>query len=188
MLYGAPPNNQYTNLGKTYTVTLYNLFTHFNATIALPSVQNCTADVAEQYIAMFCMGSYYNNPILAASLSDVITIQEIVVWFKYNLWELAWNATYPFTTRYSIIFSNLVDMNAAPSVSVPNPGFFDTITYKDQTMTEYYAFNATTDATSTDPDIGLTAVADAIKVTSLVTIINSITKATTPYVTRSDSS
>lgn len=161
VLYDAPPNDQYTNLGKAYAIMLYNLLAHFNATITLLPVQNYTAGMTEQYTATFYMGSYYNNPIPAAFLSDVTTTQKTVVWFKYNLWELAWNTAYPFTTRYGITFSSLAGMNAAPSASAPNPGFFDTITYKNQTMTKYYAFNATTGAISADPDIGLTAVADA---------------------------
>ncbi|EFP67416.1 MAG: DUF2334 domain-containing protein [Ralstonia sp.] len=185
VLYDAPPNDQYTNLGKAYAIMLYNLLAHFNATITLLPVQNYTAGMTEQYTATFYMGSYYNNPIPAAFLSDVTTTQKTVVWFKYNLWELAWNTAYPFTTRYGITFSSLAGMNAAPSASAPNPGFFDTITYKNQTMTKYYAFNATTGAISADPDIGLTAVADATKATSLVTITNSVTKATAPYVIRS---
>ncbi|CAJ0721529.1 MULTISPECIES: DUF2334 domain-containing protein [Ralstonia] len=185
VLYDAPPNDQYTNLGKAYAIMLYNLLAHFNATITLLPVQNYTAGMTEQYTAIFYMGSYYNNPIPAAFLSDVTTTQKTVVWFKYNLWELAWNTAYPFTTRYGITFSSLAGMNAAPSASAPNPGFFDTITYKNQTMTKYYAFNATTGAISADPDIGLTAVADATKATSLVTITNSVTKATAPYVIRS---
>ncbi|CAJ0709364.1 hypothetical protein LMG19089_04964 [Ralstonia edaphis] len=188
VLYDAPANDQYTNLGKAYAIMLYNLLAHFNTTITLLPVQNYTAGMTEQYAATFYMGSYYNNPIPAAFLSDVTTTQKTVVWFKYNLWELAWNTAYPFTTRYGITFSSLAGMNAAPSASAPNPGFYDTVTYKNQTMTKYYAFNATTGAVSADPDIGVTAVADATKATTLLTISNSVsptTKPPVPYVIRS---
>ena len=185
VLYDAPANDPYTNLGKAYAIMLYNLLAHFNTTITMLPVQSYTAGMTEQYSATFYMGSYYNNPIPAAFLSDVSTTQKTVVWFKYNLWELAWNTAYPFTSRYGITFSNLAGMNAAPSASAPNPGFFDTITYKNQTMTKYYAFNAATGAIAADPDIGVTAVADATKATSLVTITNSVTQASAPYVIRS---
>ena len=188
VLYDAPPNDQYTNLGKAYAIMLYNLLAHFNTTITMLPVQNYTAGMTEQYTATFYMGSYYANPIPAAFLSDVSTTQKTVVWFKYNLWELAWNTAYPFTSRYGITFSALAGMNAAPSASAPNPGFYDTITYKSQTMTKYYAFNATTGAIAADPDIGVTAVADATKATTLVTISNSAsptTKPPVPYVIRS---
>ena len=185
VLYDAPANDQYTNLGKAYAIMLYNLLAHFNTTITMLPVQNYTAGMTEQYVATFYMGSYYANPIPAAFLSDVSTTQKTVVWFKYNLWELAWNTAYPFTSRYGINFVGLRGMNAAPSASAPNPGFFDTVTYKSQTMTKYYAFNATTGAISADPDIGVTSVADATKATSLVTITNSVTKETAPYVIRS---
>ena len=185
VLYDAPANDQYTNLGKAYAIMLYNLLAHFNTTITMLPVQNYTAGMTEKYTATFYMGSYYANPIPAAFLSDVSTTQKTVVWFKYNLWELAWNTAYPFTSRYGINFVGLRGMNAAPSASAPNPGFFDTVTYKNQTMTKYYAFNATTGAISADPDIGVTSVADATKATSLVTITNSVTKETAPYVIRS---
>ena len=188
VLYDAPANDPYTNLGKAYAIMLYNLLAHFNTTITMLPVQNYTAGMTEQYTATFYMGSYYNNPIPAAFLSDVSTTQKTVVWFKYNLWELAWNTAYPFTTRYGINFVNLAGMNATPSASAPNPGFYDTITYKSQTMTKYYAFNATTGAVTADPDIGVTAVADATKATTLVTISNSVsptTKPAVPYVIRS---
>ncbi|CAJ0785070.1 DUF2334 domain-containing protein [Ralstonia pickettii] len=185
VLYDAPPNDQYTNLGKAYAIMLYNLLAHFNTTITLLPVQNYTAGMTEQYAATFYMGSYYNNPIPAAFLSDVTTTQKTVVWFKYNLWELAWNTAYPFTSRYGINFVGLRGLNAAPSASAPNPGFFDTVSYKNLTMTKYYAYNATTGAISADPDIGVTSVADATKATSLVTITNSVTQETAPYVMRS---
>ncbi len=185
VLYDAPANDPYTNLGKAYAIMLYNLLAHFNTTITMLPVQNYTAGMTEQYVATFYMGSYYANPIPAAFLSDVSTTQKTVVWFKYNLWELAWNTAYPFTSRYGINFVGVRGMNAAPSASAPNPGFFDTVTYKSQTMSKYYAFNATTGAISADPDIGVTSVADATKATSLVTITNSVTKETAPYVIRS---
>ena len=185
VLYDAPANDPYTNLGKAYAIMLYNLLAHFNTTITMLPVQNYTAGMTEQYVATFYMGSYYANPIPAAFPSDVSTTQKTVGWFKYNLWELAWKTAYPFTSRYGINFVGVRGMNAAPSASAPNPGFFDTVTYKSQTMSKYYAFNATTGAISADPDIGVTSVADATKATSLVTITNSVTKETAPYVIRS---
>ena len=185
VLYDAPANDQYTNLGKAYAIMLYNLLAHFNTTITMLPVQNYTAGMTEQYTATFYMGSYYNNPIPAAFLSDVTTTQKTVVWFNYNLWELAWNTAYPFTSRYGINFVGLRGMNAAPSASAPNPGFFDTVSYKSQSMTKYYAFNATTGAISADPDIGVTSVADATKASSVVTITNSVTQETAPYIMRS---
>ncbi|MDB0524782.1 DUF2334 domain-containing protein [Ralstonia solanacearum] len=185
VMYDAPPNDQYTNLGFSYAIMLYNLLGHFNTQVTLLPVQNYTAGMTESYTATFYMGSYYNNPIPAAFLSDVTTTQKTIVWFKYNLWELAWNTAYPFTSRYGINFVNLRGMNAAPSSSNPSPGFFDTVTYKSLSMAKYYAFNATTGAISADPDIGVTSVADATKASSLVTITNTTTKETAPYVIRS---
>ncbi|QCX51164.1 DUF2334 domain-containing protein [Ralstonia pseudosolanacearum] len=185
VMYDAPPNDQYTNLGFAYAIMLYNLLGHFNTQVTLLPVQNYTAGMTESYAATFYLGSYYNNPIPAAFLSDVSTTQKTIVWFKYNLWELAWNTAYPFTSRYGISFSGLRGMNVAPSSSNPNPGFFDTVSYKNLSMTKYYAFNAATGLISADPDIGVTAVTDATKAGSLVTITNATTQETAPYVMRS---
>lgn len=52
-------------------------------------------------------------------------------------------------------------------------------------MQKYYAFNSTTGAVTADPDIGVTSVADATKASSLVTITNTATNETAPYVMRS---
>ncbi|MGA4238494.1 DUF2334 domain-containing protein [Ralstonia nicotianae] len=185
VMYDAPPNDQYTNLGFAYAIMLYNLLGHFNTQVTLLPVQNYTAGMTESYAATFYLGSYYNNPIPAAFLSDVSTTQKTIVWFKYNLWELAWNTAYPFTSRYGISFAGLRGMNVAPSSSNPNPGFFDTVTYKNLSMTKYYAFNAATGLISADPDIGVTSVTDATKAGSLVTITNATTQETAPYVIRS---
>jgi len=68
VLYDAPANDQYTNLGKAYAIMLYNLLAHFNTTITMLPVQNYTAGMTEQYTATFYMGSYYANPIPAAFL------------------------------------------------------------------------------------------------------------------------
>ena len=187
ILYDAPPNDQYTNLGLSYAIMLDNLLGHFNTDVTLMPVQNYQAGMTENYNATFYLGSYYNNPIPVAFLQDVTTTNTTIVWFKYNLWEAAWAAPAPsaFTSRYGINFLGLRGMNAAPSSSNPNPGFFDTVSYKNQSMLKYYAFNASTGVISSDPDIGVTSVADATKASSLVTITNTATKETAPYVIRS---
>ncbi|MCW0072897.1 DUF2334 domain-containing protein, partial [Burkholderia pseudomallei] len=133
----------------------------------------------------FYIGDYYNNPIPAAFMSDVMTATKTVVWFKYNLWQLAWNTAYTFNQTFGFSFLGLAVMNATPSSSNPNPGFYDTVTYKNLAMVKYYAFDASTGTVNADPDVGLTQVLDATKAQVLVTIKNSKSGATTPYIMRS---
>ncbi|WP_244136694.1 DUF2334 domain-containing protein [Burkholderia vietnamiensis] len=103
----------------------------------------------------------------------------------YNLWQLAWNTAYTFNQTFGFSFQGLAGLNATPSSSNPNPGFYDTITYKNLPMVKYYAYNASTGAVSADPDVGLTQVVDATKAQVLVTMKNSQSGATAPYVMRS---
>ncbi|KVF79682.1 papd-like protein [Burkholderia sp. FL-7-2-10-S1-D7] len=185
VLYDNPPNDPYSKLGLMYSIMLRNLLGHFNTTVDMVPIQNYTAGMIGSHDATFYVGDYYNNPIPAAFMSDVMTATKTVVWFKYNLWQLAWNTAYTFNQTYGFSFLGLAGMNATPSSSNPNPGFYDTVTYKNLSMVKYYAYNASTGVISADPDVGLTQVLDTTKAQTLVTIKNSTSGATTPYVVRS---
>ena len=185
ILYDNPQNDPYSKLGLIYAIMLRNLLGHFNTTVTIEPVQNYTAGQIGATTATFYIGDYYNNPLPTAFMNDVMTAKNTVVWFKYNLWEVAWNSAYTFTQTYGINFLGLAGLNAAPSSSNPTPGFYDTVTYKSLPMVKYYAYDASSGAVSADPDVGLTSVANAALAQSLVTITNSKTGATAPYVIRS---
>jgi uncharacterized protein YdaL len=185
VLYDAPPNDQYTKLGFAYAIMLRNLLGHFNTNVTLAPVSSYTAGNVENYQATFYLGSYFDDAIPQAFLADVTTTNKTVVWFKYNLWQVAWDASYGFTTRYGFTFTALRGLSAAPTSSNPAPDFFDTVTYKNQNMVKYYAFDASSGVVSADPDIGVTAVSDATKASALVTIKDSKTGEQVPYVMRS---
>ena len=184
VLYDAPANSPYTKLGMAYAIMLRNLLGHFNTNVTLQSVDGYTAGSIENYQAAFYLGSYYDNPVPSAFLADVVKTSKTVVWFKYNLWQVAWNSAYNFAGRYGIAFSGLRGLATTPSSSNPAPDFFDTVMYKNQNMVKYYAYDASTGTVTADPDIGLTAVADPTKATALVSIKDSQTGATAPYVVR----
>ncbi|RKP43830.1 DUF2334 domain-containing protein [Trinickia fusca] len=185
ILYDNPANDPYSKLGLMYAIMLRNLLGHFNTTVDLVPVQNYTTGQIGAHDATFYIGDYYNNPLPAAFMSDVMSATKTVVWFKYNLWEIAWNTAYTFNQTFGFSFLGLAGLNATPSSSNPTPGFYDTVTYKNLPMVKYYAYNATTGVVEADPDIGLTQVLDSTKAQSLVTITNSTTKATAPYIMRS---
>ncbi|WP_412025282.1 DUF2334 domain-containing protein [Burkholderia cepacia] len=185
VLYDNPANDPYSKLGLMYSIMLRNLLGHFNATVDLVPIQNYTAGMVANHDVTFYIGDYYNNPIPTAFMSDVMTATKTVVWFKYNLWQLAWNTAYTFNQTYGFSFQGIAGLNTTPSSSNPNPGFYDTVTYKNLPMVKYYAYNASTGAINADPDVGLTQVIDATKAQALVTIKNSVSGATAPYVMRS---
>ncbi|AWV03169.1 papd-like protein [Burkholderia sp. JP2-270] len=185
VLYDNPANDPYSKLGLMYSIMLRNLLGHFNATVDLVPIQNYTSGMVTNHDVTFYIGDYYNNPIPTAFMSDVMTTTKTVVWFKYNLWQLAWNTAYTFNQTFGFSFLGIAGLNAPPSSSNPNPGFYDTVTYKNLPMVKYYAYDASSGAISADPDVGLTQIVDATKAQALVTIKNSKSGATTPYVMRS---
>lgn len=186
VLYDAPPNDQWSRLGHAYAIMLGNLLGHFPAAqVELLPVQNYTADKLENYAATFYLGGYYNNALPAAFLTDVAETERTVVWFKYNLWQLAWDPQYAFSTRYGLSFVQLRGMNAAPTATTPAPGFFDTVHYKGKAMQKYYAWDESTGRIDADPDLGEVGIVDPAKAVSVVPIANSATSEELPYIVRS---
>ncbi|MGO9486745.1 MAG: DUF2334 domain-containing protein [Rhodomicrobium sp.] len=186
ILYDAPAGVQYQNMGLSYAIMLRNLLGHFKyKTVTLESVAQYTAGQIANNDVTFYIGSYYGNTIPTAFLNDVNATTKTVVWFKYNIWQYAWSASYNFSTKYGYSFVSLAGMNSPPSASNPAPGFYDTITYKGLPMVKYYAYNSSTGAISADPDVGVTSIPTGSAAQQLVTITNSVTGATAPYVVRS---
>lgn len=185
ILYDAPAGDQYEKLGFAYAIMLRNLLGHFDATVDMQPINQYTAGKLEKYNQTFYLGSYYDNTVPPAFLQDVSTTTKTVAWFRYNIWQLAWDASYGFTQRYGLAFAGLRGLNSAPGPSNPNPGFFDDVIYKNRDFIKYYAYNAATGAINADPDIGAMQVADAAKATVVVPVKNRATGEVAPYVVRS---
>lgn len=185
IVYDGPPGTEFAKLGMAYGIMLKNLMGHFDSNAEMLPVQDYVAGKMQAYDTTFYLGSYYDNPLPAAFLSDVVTTQKTVVWFKYNLWQLAWNPAYGFPEKFGFNFSSLRGLNALPTAANPTPGFFDTVSYKNKSFAKYYTFNGATGAIAADPDIGVTTVLDPAKATTLVPVSNPKTGETVPYVLRS---
>jgi len=183
ILYDAPPGQTFTKLGFAYAIMLRNLLGHFDSQVDMVPVQNYTAGQVNNYAATFYLGSYYDNQVPAAFMSDVTTTTKTVVWFKYNLWQMAWDSQYNFQSKFGFAFSGLRGLNATPSASNQTPGFFDTITYKSLPFVKYYDYNG--GAVAADPDVGIVSVTDTTKATTLVPMSNPTTGEAAPYVVRS---
>ncbi|TWO71610.1 DUF2334 domain-containing protein [Caenimonas sedimenti] len=183
-LYDAPSGTEWDKLGMAYAIMLRNLLGHFNAQVDLVPVQQYTAGRVNNYQATFYLGAAYDHQIPAAFLNDAMTTTKTVVWFKYNIWQLAWNAQYNFTANKGISFYGLRGLNAQPSSSNPNPGFFDTVKYKNLDFVKYYTYDAGRNAINSDPDIGWTAIADPAKATAVVSVANPKAGEVAPYIVR----
>ena len=185
ILYDAPPNTAYTKLGMGYAIMLRNLLGHFDSKVDMVAVQNYTAGQLSGYYATFYLGAYYDNPVPAAFMTDAANSSKTIVWFKYNLWQFAWDPAYGFQSRYGFNLTALRGLNAAPTSSNTTPGFFDTITYKSLPFVKYYAYDSSIGAVNADPDVGLTAITDTTKAQNLVSMSNPKTGEQAPYVVRS---
>ncbi|MDB5956559.1 DUF2334 domain-containing protein [Ramlibacter sp.] len=183
VLYDAASGTEFDKLGFGYAIMLRNLLGHFNANVDLQPISAYTAGKVEAYNATFYLGAIYDNPVPAAFLQDTMTTAKPLVWFKYNLWQLAGNAAYNFTASKGIAFSALRGLNAAASAANPAPGFFDTVKYKGLDFVKYYAYDAARNVVNADPDIGVTTIQDATKAQQLVSIYDGAEAA--GYVTRS---
>jgi len=182
VLYDAPPGQTFTKLGMAYAIMMRNLLGHFDSQVDMVPVHDYVTGQVNNYDATFYLGAYYDNQVPPAFLADVTTTTKTVVWFKYNLWQIAWNPAYDFQNRFGFGFSGLRGLNALPSAANPAPGFFDTITYKSLPFVKYYDYAG--GAVAADPDVGIVAVTDTQKATTLVPMSNPKTSETAPYIVR----
>ena len=185
VVYDAVSGSEFEKLGFAYAIMLRNLLGHFDANVEMIPAQSYVAGKMANFDATFYLGSHYDAPLPAAFLADASSSAKTVVWFKYNIWRLAWDPAYNFQQSKGLGFSGLRGLNAAPSSGNPTPGFFDTVAYKGKSFVKYYAFNASTGLAATDPDVGAMAVTDAGKARALVTVTNPKTGEALPYVARS---
>lgn len=184
-LYDAPAGTEWDKLGQAYAIMLRNLLGHFSAQVDLQPVGSYTAGQVNNYQATFYLGSAYDHPLPAAFLADAASTTKTLVWFRYNIWQLAWNSAYNFQANRGFGFWGLRGLNAAPSSADPAPGFFDTVKYKNLDFVKYYTYDPARNVVSADPDIGVTGVTDAAKASVLVSVANAKTGETAPYVVRS---
>ena len=185
VLYDAPAGTEFEKLGMGYAIMLRNLLGHFDAQVDLVPVHTYTAGKINAYDATFYLGAYYDNTLPAAFLTDAATTQKTLVWFKYNLWSLAWDAAYNFQATRGFGFNGLRGLNAVPNSTNPEPGFFDTVSYKSKPFVKYYKFDSAAGVVNADPDMGITAVTDPLKATAVVNVSNPKTGEVAPYVMRS---
>ena len=184
-LYDAPQGTAYDKLGLAYAIMLRNLLGHFDAQVDLVPVNGYAAGAVNAYDATFYLGATYDHPLPAAFLADAAAATRPLVWFKYNLWQLAWNPAYNFQAARGIAFQGLRGLNAPPSAANPRPGFFDTVKFKGLDFVKYYDFHAATGIVNADPDVGVAAVADATRASAPVSVANPATGESVPYVLRS---
>jgi uncharacterized protein YdaL len=185
VLYDAPTVGDYRKLSLAYAIMLRNLLGHWNTSVDLLPVQNYSPGKIEQYGATFYLGGSYDNQLPTSLVADIDKTSKTIVWFKYNLWQYAWNSNYAFNQKYGFSFVQVRGLNSAPSNGNPAPGFFDTVNYKGEALVKYYAYDSANLVVNADPDIGQTQVLDAAKASVVVSISNPKAQQAAPYIVRS---
>lgn len=184
ILYDSEPGSSYNKLGKAYAIMLRNLLGHFDTSIEMKPVEDYVAGQIEAKDITFYVGSYYDNALPTAFLTDASTTTRNLVWFKYNLWQLAWNPVFNFEATRGFRFDGIVSLNAAPSAQNPAPGFYDTVLYKGRSMVKYYDYDPQTNSVFADPETGATAITNPAMATTVVEVENGDTGQRLPYVVR----
>ncbi|MBE7517880.1 MAG: DUF2334 domain-containing protein [Thermoflexaceae bacterium] len=95
-------------IGNVHSSLLVNLLGRFlpagsrsNTTVRKPVSQYRAGDT-EKYAATFYLGSVYDSALPAAFKTDVMKTTRPVVWFKYNIHQLAWTAPDAFRERFGM--------------------------------------------------------------------------------------
>jgi len=135
----APP---YGWVGELHALHIANLLGHFPLESTIEPVEDYSAGEIEDYAVTFYIGDVYDNPLPEAFLSDVMATEKVVCWFKYNLWQIAWDEDYywdpTFTFRYGFQFGGM------------DASGFSEIHYKGESLVK----------NPWDPDLGTTEILD----------------------------
>jgi uncharacterized protein YdaL len=185
VLYDQPSGTPWDKLGFGYAIMLRNLLGHFDAAVDMMPVQQYTAGAVSTHDATFYLGAAYDHPLPAAFLADAATTTRPLVWFKYNIWQLAWDPAYNFTANKGLQLLDLAGLNAEPSSTNPEPGFYDTVRYKGLSFVKYYQYDSGRNVVNADPDIGRVKVVDTTRAQSVVTVQNPKLARSAPYIARS---
>lgn len=185
VLYDTHPTDPMAKLGLSYAIMLRNLLGHFEADVTLQPVEDYQSGAVDSFDATFYIGAYYDNDLPASFLADASQTNSRLIWFRSNLWKLAWDPAYNFEQTRGIRFHGQVGMNALPDATNANPGFYDTVVYKGKPLVKYYDYDPANNTIYADPFIGITSVVNTALAEQVVAVENSGNKASAPYVLRS---
>src|SRR5437867_1534782 len=76
-------------IGGLHARMLANLLGHFDLPLEIMPVENYPAGAIGRSLAVFYIGSTYNNALSAAFQQEALATTRPVCWFKYNLWQIS---------------------------------------------------------------------------------------------------
>lgn len=121
-------------MGKTYSMFLQNLMGHF------PQYQQIISPIElykkgdiEKCRASIYIGSYFDNKIPKAFLSDYVSTQKNVAWLGYSIWQLKKS----FAQIFGFKYAHFTVLDKKHLDSEKKPTFFKNIHYKGETFYKY---------------------------------------------------
>lgn len=180
VLYDQPMGQPYQNLGKAYAIMLANLLGHWQAQVETMPAHRYQAGSVERFDAIFYLGAWFDHPLPSSLLADLTATRRTVVWFKYNLWQLARQPGFDLSARMGWRLIANRGLEGSPGAATPD--FFDTVHYRGEALRKYYAWSASSGTIHADPDIGLVEITDPARARTLATIENRARGEQAPYV------
>ena len=129
-------------LGAMHARSLANLLGHFSLSCTTMPIEKYSAGQIERYKTVFYVGVVFDNPLPAAFLQDVMRTSRTVCWFRYNLWQIAWDGRNYYAPGFEARFGFRF-------LGLGRPGY-TRVSYRGQWFTKYAG----------DPEVGLTEVLD----------------------------
>ncbi len=121
-------------LGYSQSLLLSNLIRHFSThRISILPVETYVSGDLLRCQYNFYLGSYYNNFLPQAFLSDALTLPSALVWMGYNVWQLG----FLFPQYFNYEFVGLTKLNPGVPDSWGAPSFFSEIKYKNNSYIKY---------------------------------------------------
>jgi uncharacterized protein YdaL len=127
-------------LGETYAILLQNLLGHFPQFQQIVSpIERYQAGEIEQCRATFYIGSYFDNAIPEAFLSDFSKTRKSVAWLGYSIWKLG-NDRLSKLFGYRYVRETVLDYSHLDAKK--RPGFYRDILYKGEKFFKYGEFDS----------------------------------------------
>lgn len=146
VFYDKTSDPNYTT-GRSYALMLLNLLGHF------PEYQQVTGPIElykkgdlERCHTSFYLGSYYNNTLPTAFISDYLSTTKRVVWMGYSVWQLGMEFENTFGYSSTVSFTGLDTVNKTTD---GKPSFFRDIVYKGETFSKFGKYSDATNTTFT---------------------------------------
>lgn len=188
VVYDAPPGIPLTNLGKGYAILIGNLLGHFDADVKLMPVDQYKSGQMLQYHATFYVGSNADVTLPQSFLMDAAYPSSRLIWMRYNIWQIDWNIDWGefgggLSQQFGFRYDHVADFDQEPSDAQPEPGFFNTIHYKNLAYPKFYQYEHGMALAA--PEAVVTSITQPSRASVRAVMSNTKTGESAPYIVQS---